>query len=79
MTKLTTARTNGVGDRLCGEVVSCISHIGSHDGGHWVSYHQTTNQVWWKNDDSRPVVQSNHPFSVNNPGETVNFVVFKNE
>ena len=79
MTKLTIARTNGVGDRLCGEVVSCISHIGSHDGGHWVSYHQTTNQVWWKNDDSRPVVQSNHPFSVNNPGETVNFVVFKNE
>ena len=79
MTKLTTARTNGVGDSLCGEVVSCISHIGSHQAGHWVSYHQTANQVWWKNDDSHPVVQSNHPFNVNNSEETVNFVVFKNE
>ena len=79
MTKLTTSRTNGVGERLCGEIISCISHIGQPQAGHWISYHKTTNQVWWKNNDSRPVVQSNHPFNVNNQEETVNFVVYKNE
>ena len=79
LTKLTTVRSSGAGERLCGEVISCISHVGSHQRGHWISYHKTSNGVFWKNNDSRPVVQSNHPFNVNNREETVNFLVFKNE
>ena len=79
MTKLTDRRSTGAGERLCGDLISCISHIGSHQQGHWVSYHKTTDNVWWKNNDSYPIVQSNHPFNVNHNNETVNFVVYKNE
>ena len=79
MTKLTSVRATGVGETLCGDLISCISHIGSQHQGHWVSYHKTSNSVWWKNNDSYPVVQTCHPFNVNNREETVNFVVFKND
>ena len=78
-TKLTSVRSTGVGERLCGDLVSCISHIGSHQQGHWVSYHKTSNNVWWKNNDSYPVVQTGHPFNASNRDETVNFLVFKND
>ena len=77
MTKLTTVRSSGAGERLCGELICCISHVGSHQQGHWISYHQTTDNVWFKNNDSYPIVQSNHPFNVNQNDEIVNFVVFK--
>ena len=78
MTKLTSVSSAGVGERLCGDLVSCISHIGDHQRGHWVSYHKTSDNVWWKNNDSYPVVQTCHPFNVRNRDETVNFLVFRN-
>lgn len=79
LTKLTDRRSTGAGERLCGDLISCISHVGSHQRGHWISYHKTTDNVWWKNNDSYPIVQSNHPFNTSVNDETVNFVVFKNE
>ena len=81
MTRLTMADGNTEGDRLCGELVSVICHLGDGtDGGHWVSYHQTDDQVWWRNNDSLPVVQSpSHPFNCRSRlDETVDFLVYKN-
>ena len=82
MTKL--SMTGGVteGDRLCGELVSVICHLGDGtDGGHWISYHRTDDGTWWRNNDSLPVIRSqNHPFDCRSRlDETVDFMVFKNQ
>ena len=82
MTKLTMAVGGTEGDRLCGELVSVICHLGDGtDGGHWVSYHRTDDGVWWRNNDSLPIVQAtNHPFNCRSRlDETVDFMVFKNQ
>ena len=72
------SNTNGTRSALLGELVSCISHRGSHNRGHFVSYHRVGNN-WFLNDDSdecsisaNPLLQSGYP------GETVDLLFFKN-
>lgn len=65
---------------LTERLLSVINHIGGLNGGHWISFHRVTTNQWYKNDDSRNITQSNHPFLTNlTIEESVNVVVYHNK
>ena len=77
-TRLSDARTGVFGEQLIGSLISCVSHIGNVQGGHYVSYHKIRNQ-WYRNSDDNQIQLVNyHPFDCPNSIETVNYVVYDN-
>ena len=77
-TRLSDNRGMTVGDGLIGNLISCVSHMGHHQAGHYVSYHRA-DSLWFRNsDDSRISGSSLHPFYCINNNESVNFLVYQN-
>ena len=76
-TRLSMMRTPAVAEQYLGHLVSCISHSGSIQGGHYRSYHCAgRNNNWYCNDDDRQLSRIRHPFDVRN--ENVVFLVYSN-
>ena len=66
------------GHELLGELISCISHRGSVNRGHFVSYQKVGSQ-WFINDDSSRCVPCENPlYHPNDPTETVDLLFFMN-
>ena len=77
-TRLSSNRTQTIGEQYIGELISCISHRGNPQGGHYFAY-SFVNGSWFKNSDADRVQRVGyHPFNSNNANETVNFLVYKN-
>ena len=66
------------GYELLGELISCISHRGSVNRGHFVSYQKVGSQ-WFINDDSSSCVPCANPLCYAiDPTETVDLLFFMN-
>ena len=77
-TRLCDTRGQTVGDSLIGNLISCVSHMGHHQAGHYVSYHRAGN-LWFRNSDSCRILGSSlHPFNCMDNQETANFIVYQN-
>ena len=78
MTKLDVTPDSANPVCLTENLICAVNHIGGIGGGHWISYSRCdSNNVWYLNDDSKPVSVSCHPFLASN--QTVNYVVYLNK
>ena len=79
-TKVSDQVTGTEVDSLTQELVSCVAHRGNDTGGHFIAYTKLDDSdVWYVNDDSKPVYQSSyHPFQSTNIYETIDLLVYKN-
>ena len=77
-TRLSTTRTQTVGEQYLGELIACVSHQGDAIAGHYFAY-SFVNGAWYKNSDVQHVQRvAHHPFDAPTVNETVNFLVYKN-
>ena len=79
-TRVTDTASGKWGDTYLGELVSVISHRGSINSGHFITYSKVTDGggSWYLNDDCKRIKQTTHPLKNSKKGETAELLIFKN-
>ena len=68
------------GDKYLGELICVVSHRGSIQTGHFVTYSKVEEGggAWYVSDDSKSPKQVTHPLRTSKKGETSELLIFKN-